>query len=96
MLGQLTVQMHYEPAGHTGKPQPLTIEPNTCKFSEPEGFPPSLATESGKASLPIAGLQAAKKSLKGIVQSLQCPALKVRWQLAHTDRSWRQSVNPLH
>ena len=83
MLGQLAVQMHFEPSGHTGKTQPFTVKSDTAKFSEPEGFPASLATESGEASLSITRLQAAEKSLKGIVQALQCPALQVRWQLAH-------------
>jgi hypothetical protein len=77
------MQMYFEPSGHSGKTQSLTVISDTAKLSEAKGSPAALATESGEASLSIPSLHAPEKSLKGIVHPLQGPTLQVHRQLAH-------------
>src|SRR5438105_5084949 len=77
------MQMQLEATRHPGEAQSTAIEPDAAKLSEAESFPSALAAESREPDFPAARLQATEESLECVVQSLQRPALQVRWQLAH-------------
>jgi hypothetical protein len=79
------VQMHLEPSGHPpAKRSRFPSNRIPLNSAKPKGIPASLATEPGEACLPTARLQAAEEPLKRLIQTLQCPALQVRRQLAST------------